>query len=142
MKVRRVCIGFYNFCVSIPDYLYPFAEEVDGQRVRWRAAYRRALERVQSDEGFGHYGVRLITYRGMCHVVGAMLFIGFSTLVSKELFGSDIALYVLLVMATIALAFQEFWLQPRTFGQMRVHGAIDLLSWVAPFAVFMFINLR
>jgi hypothetical protein len=142
MKVRRICLSFYNFCVAIPDYLYPFVEEIEGERVRWRAAYRQALSRVQENKGYGHYGAFLVTYRGLCHLVGATLFIGFAALVSRDLFGSDIALYTLLIMATLALAFQEFYLQPRTFGQMKLHSLVDLMSWIVPFGVFVFIHLH
>jgi hypothetical protein len=135
-------MNLYNFCVSIPDYLYPFVEEIEGERVRFRAAYDQALARIQEDKGYGHYGAFLVTYRGICHIVGATLFIGFATLVSRDLFGSDIALYSLLIMATVALTFQEFYLQPRTFGQMKAHSVIDLMSWVVPFGVFIFIHLH
>lgn len=142
MKVKRVCLGLYNFCLSLPDRFYPFAEEIEGEKVRFRAAYNQALARIQNERGYGNYGAFLITYRGVCHVVGALLFIGFSTLVSKVLFGSDVALYVLLVLATIALIAQEFWLQPRTYGQMKLHSLIDLMSWVVPFGVYLFMHIH
>lgn len=139
-KSRRV-LTFYDFLVSIPDRIYPFAEEIEGQRVRFRRAYDQALSRIQEERGYGSYGAWLITYRGICHVVGAILFIGFSTIVSKELFGSDVALYVLLLLASLALIAQEFFIQPRTFGQMRLHSMVDVMSWVVPFGVYVFIHL-
>ena len=142
MNVPSWCLRFYNFCVTIPDRLYPFSEEIEGQKVRFRAAYDQALSRYQEEKGYGRYGAWLITYRGACHVVGATLFIGFSALVSKDLFGSETAIYVILVMATIALVFQEFYLQPRTHGQMKMHSLIDLLSWVVPFGVYVFMHLN
>jgi hypothetical protein len=142
MKMRKICLGFYNFCITIPDRLYPFAEEIEGQRVRFRAAYNQALTRIQEERGYGRYGALLITYRGVCHVVGAVLFIGFSALVSRDLFGSDVAIYVMLAMATLALIFQEFYLQPKTHGQMKLHSAVDLMSWVVPFGVYLFIHLH
>lgn len=142
MKKTRRIITFYDFLVSIPDRIYPFAEEVEGQRVRFRRAYDQALARVQQQRGYGTYGAWLITYRGVCHVVGAMLFIGVSTFVSKQLFGSDVALYVLLVLASFALIFQEFVLQPKTFGQMKVHSLLDLMSWVVPFCVYVFMHIH
>lgn len=141
MKVRKVCIGFYNFCVTIPDRLYPFVEEIDGERVRFRRAYTQALARVQDARGYGAYGAKLITYRGLWHVIGSVLFIVFATLVSKDLFGSDVALYVLLALATLALIVQEFYVHPRTHGQMKLHSLIDVLSWVVPFGIYLFIHL-
>lgn len=142
MKAFEPVNRLYQFTLTIPDRIYPFAEEIEGQRVRFRAAYDRALARIQEERGYGCYGAWLITYRGMCHVVGAILFIGFSTLVSKQIFGSDVALYVLLVMASIALAAQEFLLQPRTHGQMKMHSVVDLMSWVVPFGIYTFMSIQ
>lgn len=135
-------VRWYHFVVTIPDRIYPFAEEIEGQRVRFRRAYDQALARIQTERGYGTYGAWLITYRGICHIVGAVLFIVVSTFISNELFGSDVALYVLLVLASFALVFQEFVLQPRTFGQMKMHSVVDLMSWVVPFGVYVFIHLH
>lgn len=140
--MRTKVLVFYNFLVTIPDRLYPFAVEVEGQRVRFRRAYDALLARIQAERGFGSYGAWLITYRGLCHVIGAILFIGFSTLVSQRLFGSDVALYVLLVLASLALAAQEFLLQPRTHGQMKLHSVVDLMSWVLPFGIYTFLHIN
>lgn len=139
---KRVCIRLYNFCVRIPDHLYPFSEVIEGKRVRWKAAYDQALTRMNEIGGYGHYGAWLIAYRSLFHILGSLLFIVFATLVSQQLFGSEIALYILLGMAAFALIYQEFFLQPRTFGQMKLHSMVDLLSWVAPFAVFTFMHLH
>ena len=140
MKVRRWCLGLYNFCVAIPDRVYPFAEEIEGQKVRWHRAYQQALSRIQSERGYGYYGARLIAYRSVCHVLGAILFIVFATLVSRDLFGNEMALYILLVLASLALIVQEFYLQPRTFGQMKLHSTVDVLSWIVPFGLYIFIH--
>lgn len=133
---------FYNFCVNIPNYLYPFSEIIEGKKVRWKAAYDQALDRMIETRGFGHYGAKLIAYRSLFHILGSLLFILFATLVSQELFGNQIALYVLFAMAAFALVYQEFFIQPRTFGQMRLHGIIDVLSWIAPFGIYLYLVLH
>jgi hypothetical protein len=139
---RRVTLRFYNFCVTIPDRLYPFSEIVGGKRVRWRRAYDQALARMNEEKGgFGNYGAALIAYRSIFHIIGSLLFIVFATLVSQRLFGNETALYILLAMAAFALVYQEFFLQPRTFGQMRLHSVIDLLSWIVPFGIFLYLHL-
>lgn len=135
-------VRLYQFIVTIPDRIYPFAEEIEGQKVRFRRAYDSALARIQAERGYGSYGAWLITYRGACHVVGALLFIGVSTLVSQQLFGSDVAFYVLLILASFALVFQEFVLQPKSHGQMKLHSVVDLMSWVVPFGVYVFMHLN
>ncbi|MDB5265534.1 MAG: hypothetical protein JWM39_247 [Parcubacteria group bacterium] len=132
----------YNFLVCIPDHLYPFSEIIDGETVRWKRAYDQALARMNNIGGFGHYGARLIAYRSLFHVLGSLLFILFATLVSQDLFGSQIAIYVLFGMAAFALVYQEFFLQPRTFGQMRLHGLVDVLSWIVPFIIYLYLILR
>ncbi len=142
MKVRRWCSSFYHFCVVFPDHFYPFSEIVEGKRVRFKAAYDQALARMQEDYGYGHYGPKLIAYRSLFHVLGSLLFISFATLISKDLFGSDTALYVLFVLASAFLLFSEFYVQPRTLGQRRGHSLFDWLSWVVPFGVYLFIHLH
>ena len=140
MKVAR---RFYNFFVRIPDYLYPFSELIEGKKVRWKAAYDQALMRMNERKGgFGHYGALLIAYRSFFHIIGSLLFILFATLVSEDLFGSEIALYVLFGMAAFALVYQEFFIQPRTFGQFRLHGVVDVLSWVVPFGIYLFLVIH
>ena len=135
-------LTFYEFLVTIPDRIYPFAEEIEGQRVRFRRAYDQALARIQEQRGYGTYGAWLISYRSACHIVGAILFIGVSTFLSKQLFGSDVALYVLLVLASFALIAQEFYVQPRTHGQMKMHSVVDLMSWVVPFGIYVFMHVN
>ncbi|HEV7121238.1 MAG TPA: hypothetical protein VGN56_00260 [Candidatus Paceibacterota bacterium] len=132
----------YHFFVCIPDHLYPFSEVIDGEKVRWKRAYDQALARMNEVGGFGHYGARLIAYRSFFHILGSLLFILFATLVSQDLFGSQVAIYILLGMAAFALIYQEFFLQPRTYGQMRLHSTIDVLSWTIPFAIYLYLILR
>ena len=132
----------YNFLVNIPNYLYPFSEEIEGKRVRWKAAYDQALARMNDTYGWGHYGARLIAYRSVFHVLGSLLFILFATLVSQTLFGNRIALFVIFALAAFALVYQEFFLQPRTFGQLRIHGLVDVLSWIVPFCIYIYLLLR
>ena len=141
-RFGHLTFRFYNFCVCIPDYLYPFAVEIEGERVRWKRAYDHALAELQQNRGFGAYGAKLIAYRSIFHLLGSLLFILFATLVSQNLFGSDVALYVLFSLAAFALAFQEFYVQPKTFGEMRLHGIIDLLVWTVPFAVYLYLYLH
>ncbi len=142
MHPRRTYLKLYHFCVCIPDYLYPFSEEIEGQKVRWKAAYDHALARMNGKYGYGRPGLKLTAYRSLFHILGSLLFILFATLVSRDLFGSEIALYVLLGIAAFALIYQELFLQPRTLGQSRVHGLVDLFFWVVPFGIYLFIHVH
>lgn len=134
VRIRRI----YGYCVTIPDRLYPFSEEVNGKKVRWRSAYDQALARVQDENGYGTYGARLIAYRGVFHVVGAVLFIFFSVLVSRDLVGSDGSLYLLFAFVAAGILYGEFFVQPRMLGQKPFHAFIDWFSWIIPMVIYMY----
>ena len=139
--MRGYASRLYSFFLTLPNCLYPFSCVVEGKRVRFRKAYEEILREVRERLGDGHYGARLFAYREVFHIVGAFLFILYSALISKELFGSDVALYVLLAAALIAITVQEFYVQPRTLGQLRTKSVMDWLSWAVPFGIFLFVHL-
>ena len=132
----------YDYCVTIPDRLYPFSEEIQGERVRWQAAYDQALARIQEKYGYGRYGVALIAYRSIFHVIGASLFILFLTLITQELFDTNTALYVLFFLAIIALGYSEIIIQKRMLGQHLLHSLFDWFSWVLPMVVYLYIHVH
>lgn len=128
----------YGFCLTIPDRFYPFASEVGGQMVRGRRSYEAAVRRAVKRYGLGSLGLKLALYREVFHLIGSILFITFATLVSKDLFGSDVALYVLLGAAILALGFQEFYVHPKHYGQHVRKGVADWLVWVVPMLIYIF----
>lgn len=128
----------YNYCVTIPDRFYPFSEEIAGERVRWQAAYDKALERKQRLYGYGYYGPKLIAYRGLFHMIGAILFIFFSILITHDLFGNEGALYLLFAFAAAAILYQETYVQKRTHGQKLFHSFVDWFSWIIPMVVYLY----
>lgn len=132
----------YSFFITLPDHLYPFSEEIEGERVRWQAAYDQALARIQEKYGYGRYGVALIAYRSIFHIIGASLFILFSTLITQELFDTNTALYVLFVLAVIALGYSEIIIQKRMLGQHFLHSLFDWFSWVLPMAIYLYVHVH
>lgn len=133
--------GVYPFLVTIPDRVYPFAAVVGGRVVRGKKSYDAALARARRRLGPGHFGYKVLAYRQACHLVGALLLIIVSTLVAKDLFGSEVALYALLALAVAAVTFQEFYLHPRYYGQLWRKSVADWVVWVTPIALFLFVNL-
>ena len=99
----------YLYLVTLPDRWYPFASEIEGKWVRGQRSYTDAVERAIATYGPGRLGYKLTLYRESCHFVGSIIFIFCATLISKNLLGSEKALYVLLGTAIIALSFQEFY---------------------------------
>ena len=125
------------FYESIPDRLFPFATEIEGKLVRGQRAYKKALEEAFLKYGPNRFGYKLLMYRASFHLLGSIIFIVSATFVSERLFGSEIALYILLAAAVGALTFQEFYSQPKRLGQLRYKGITDWLSWVVPMLLLL-----
>jgi len=123
---------FYLFVESIPDRVYPFRVEIEGRFVRGRASYQAAVDRAIKKYGQNNLGLPLIMYRGLFHMIGAIIFVTAAGLISRDLFGSEIAFYILLASAILMLFAQEFYWHPRRFHQARHKSYIDWFGWVLP----------
>jgi hypothetical protein len=135
--MRNLFKKIYEFTETIPDYLYPFACEIEGRWVRGRKSYLQALNHAFDTYGPHRLGYKLTVYRAGFHFLGAVLFIIFSAIVSKKLLGSEIALYILLVAAIVALFIQEFHSHPKRYGQSKQKGWLDWLTWTIPMLVYI-----
>jgi len=129
----------YAFIVSLPERWYPFSCYIDGERVRWQRSYEYRLAQIQDTLGVGRYGVRLATYREVWHVIGAGLIILAATFLSHMLWGSDVALPVMFIVAMGVITYQEFILQPRTYNQRIGKGIADWVCWAAPLSAYLFL---
>jgi hypothetical protein len=132
----------YHFIVTFPDRMYPFATQIDGMRVRGYRAYDHRLSLIQKRLGKGRYGLRLSAYRELFHIIGAGLLILTATVISHALWGSDVALPVLFILAMLVITYQEFVLQPRTYEQHTSKGLVDWISWAAPLGLYFFYFLK
>lgn len=141
MKKRRRSIthhtGVYPFLVSLPDRFYPFTTKVGGEMVRGKRSYDAALARARRKFGPGHFGYKVLAYRQACHLAGAVTLIIVTTLIAQDLFGSQIALYLLLALAVAGVSFQEFYLHPKYYGQLWRKSIADWMVWVTPIAIFL-----
>ena len=126
----------YLYLVSLPDRWYPFGSEIEGKWVRGQQSYAQAVERAFAKYGPGRLGYKLTIYRETCHFVGSIIFIFCATVLSKDLFGSETALYVLLGAAILALSFQEFYVHPKHWHQKARKGLFDWFSWTVPVAIY------
>lgn len=133
--------NLYVYCETIPDRLYPFTVEIEGQLVRGQRAYIKTLADAWEKYGPNNMGYKLTMYRSAFHFVGSIWFIVFATVLSHRFFNSDMALYVLMGAAIGALFFQEFYIHPRQYNQKSRKGISDWLTWVIPMMVYLtFIN--
>ncbi|MBC7836197.1 hypothetical protein H7X87_00250 [Acetobacteraceae bacterium] len=136
--MRWLIVNLYVFFVTFPDRFYPFACKANGQWVRGRRSYERAVARALKKHGVGRIGYKLTLYREVFHFVGSILFIVGATVISQNFFGSDAALYFLLYAAIVALTFQEFYLHPKQYSQHFRKGILDWFVWVVPMLIYIF----
>jgi hypothetical protein len=133
----KILASFYRFFIVLPDRLYPFKNEIQGDFVRGRRSYEAALKRAIRRYGAGRMGYKLAMYREFFHFLGSIIFIAGATLLSDRFFGNEVALYALFVAAVAALSYQEFYLHPRRFNQHIGKGIVDWLAWVIPMVVYL-----
>jgi hypothetical protein len=130
-------VRFYSFWITLPNRFYPFSFLIDGKRVRGMRAYEAVLAQIQALRGPGSYSYGLIAYRQVFHLLGAILFIMLAAAISHRLFGSEVALYVMLVVAVLVITFQEFYLHPRYYEQHLPKSVSDWLAWVVPIGGYL-----
>ncbi|MBP6860116.1 MAG: hypothetical protein KBC38_00945 [Candidatus Pacebacteria bacterium] len=135
---RSAPSSLYQFFITLPDRFYPFRTEVEGRWVRGLRAYEKAVARHERKYGHGHIGYGLNCYRSCFHVLGSIVLIVIATFVAKNYFGSDAALYILLALVVVGMAFQEFYLHPKRYRQLRKKGVLDWLSWTVPIGVYLY----
>jgi hypothetical protein len=129
----------YGYIVTLPDRFYPFRNEIGGRWVRGRRSYEQAVARSLKRYGRGRIGFKLVLYRQVFHFIGSVIFLALAAALSKDIFGTDTALYVLLVAAILALTYQEFYVHPRKYGQHTPKGLADWFTWVMPMLLYVFL---
>lgn len=134
--------GIYHALTILPDVLYPFKTEIEGQWVRGIRSYNVALARIEERYGVGHYGYKLVIYRELFHFVGSILLLLVAAFLSRYFFGSEDAMYVILVCAVLLISFQEFYLHRRMYQQLWRKGVVDWLAWCLPIGVYLFTHFH
>ena len=133
--------GLYHALAMLPDRLYPFKTEVEGQWVRGIRSYNATLAKYQAMYGAGHYGYKLGTYRQLFHLIGSILFLAIAAYLSNAFFSSTKAIYVFLAIAVLLVSFQEFYLHRRMYEQLWRKGFLDWLAWCVPMGIYLFNHL-
>lgn len=131
----------YHALVMIPDRIYPFRVQVEGQWVRGLRAYNATLARYQRKYGAGHYGYKLMTYRQICHLIGAWLFLVIAAFISQSLLESAKALYAFLVTALLFFTWQEFYLHRHMYRQIFKKSVLDWMSWCVPIGGYLLLQI-
>ena len=130
--------GLYHAFVVLPDRLYPFKTKIKGQWTRGVRSYDAAVARYQRTYGIGRYGYKIAAYRQLFHFVGSLLIIYATTLLALDFLGSRAALFLLLALATLLIAYQEFFFQRKRYRQHWGKAVTDWIVWCAPIGVYLF----
>jgi hypothetical protein len=128
---------YYEYLLTIPDRLYPFASEIEGRWVRGKESYARSVAAAFERYGRGRLGYKLTLYRDTFHFIGSVLFITAAAILSNIFLGSEMALYVLLGAAVLALSFQEFYVHPKHWEQHVDKSVLDWFSWIVPMMIYI-----
>ena len=140
MQKKRT--GLYHALVILPDRLFPFKTEIDGQWVRGIRSYNERLAAYQRAYGPGRYGFKLNAYRQFFHFLGSVAFLVIAAFLSSRYLGGTDAMYAFLIAAIALISFQEFYLHRRMYEQLWRKGIVDWLSWVVPMGVYFFTHFR
>ena len=132
----------YQYFFDLPDKLYPFKAEIEGRWVRGRESYKQSIEKAVSAYGPGRFGYKLTIYRQAWHLVGTLLVIILATILARNIFGSDVALYVLLGVVVLGVTYQEFDHHPKIYNQRINKSVTDWSVWVLPIMIYLFLFLH
>lgn len=135
--MKQFLINLHHWAETIPDKLYPFKQEIEGQWVRGIRAYQKVLDDGIKIYGPGQTSYQIMIYRGVWHLFGSIIFLVGVTLLANHLFGNLVALYALMAAAIIALCLQEFLLHPKRYGQSTRKGIIDMVTWMTPMVIYL-----
>lgn len=140
--MKKKYTGLYHWLVMIPDRMYPFRTQIEGQWVRGLRSYDATLDQVERLYGPGHYGYKLNIYRQVFHLAGSVLFLITAAFLSQTFFGNVNAMYTFLIAAVALISFQEFYLHRRMYQQLWRKGLVDWLAWVVPMGIYFFTRLH
>jgi len=135
--MKTFFITVYQYLETIPDTFYPFRREIEGKWVRGQRAYQQVIQEGFLIFGPGKMSYQMVIYRGVWHLIGSIISITLITFIANDIFGSEIALYILLGAAIIALCVQEFLRHPKRYNQSTRKGILDVCTWVTPVVVYL-----
>ena len=135
--MKKFFVSLHHWFETIPEKLYPFKRQIKGKWVRGKKAYTAVIEEGFKVLGPGKLSYRIVFYRGAWHLLGSIVSMIAITYIAQRIFGSEIALFVLLGTAILALFMQEFILHPKRYGQTTNKGIFDIVTWVAPMLVYV-----
>lgn len=130
--IGSTSVNVYSLIETLPNSLYPFQQEIEGQLVRGRDAYQNVVDSGIALYGENYTSLSIIVYRGVWHVAGSIVILLFLLHFGRRLFPTDVLLYSFVLALFIGLFLQELVFHPSRYDQSVTKGLIDLLTWLAP----------
>lgn len=137
-RVRSVWSKLYCFFFTLPDRLYPFKAEIEGEWVRGIRAYELALRRAFEKYGDARYGIPLAAYRSVFHALGSGVIIAVAVVLSRDFPDSQRILTIVLSVVIVLIGYQEFYAHRAL--QSRRKALVDWLVWSVPMGLYLLIR--
>ena len=134
--IGSTSVNVYSLIETLPDSLYPFQQEIEGQLVRGRDAYQNVIDSGIALYGENYTSLPIIIYRGVWHVLGSIVILVFLLHFGRRLFPTNLLLYSFVLALLIGLILQELVFHPSKYDQPIIKGVFDLLTWLAPVIIY------
>jgi hypothetical protein len=129
---------FHDYLITFPERLYPFSEVTsEGKLVSGEAAYLALAEKNKAlfGDAYDWRSPKLLLWRQLFHFLASVFLVMVAHLMFVHL--SFFNGFAFLVLVTIAVAVQEFYLHPHYYGQKMQKGIIDFTAWMLPILLYI-----
>lgn len=127
----------HDYLITFPERLYPFSEELEGQKITGEKAYKILALKNKNKYGdaYSLSSPKLLLWREVFHVAGSIVLI----LISDYLFRNVSFFNGLLFLGffIFVIFIQEFYLHPHYYEQKMTKSVIDFLAWILPIIIYI-----
>jgi hypothetical protein len=127
----------HDYLITFPERLYPFSEELEGQKITGEKAYKLLALKNKNKYGdaYSLSSPKLLLWRQVFHVAGSIVLI----LISDYLFRNVSFFNGLLFLGffIFVIFIQEFYLHPYYYEQKMKKSVIDFLAWILPIIIYI-----
>jgi len=129
---------FYDYLITFPERLYPFSEIGNNkEKITGDKAYKFLAEKNKRlyNDAYSLQSPKLLLWRQVFHIVGSTIFV----LIADQMFRhlSFFNGFAFLVLVSVSLAVQEFYLQSKYYDQNLQKSVIDFTTWMLPILLYI-----
>lgn len=129
---------FYDYLITFPERLYPFTERTKiGEKVTGERAYRLVAKKNVElyEDAYSLKSPKLLLWRAVFHLGGSVFLVFIADQLFKHM--SFFNGFAFLVLASVCIAIQEFYLHPHYYNQKPQKGIIDFATWMLPILLYI-----